>query len=234
MEFAEMGNRLSLFHSVREPLEPSVEPPPVLVMLHGVGSNEEDLMGLAPMLDPRFFVISARAPITLQHGSYAWYHLEFTQTGQIINHEEAESSRLRLLQFVEEIAESYDVNPDRLYLMGFSQGCIMSLSAALTQPRRFAGIVGMSGRLLPDVVPKLAPASELNQLPVLIVHGTDDRVISIEYGRAIREALEKLPVDVTYREYNMGHTISNQSLAYIERWLTERLDSNTDWRSLNP
>jgi phospholipase/carboxylesterase len=226
-----MDSRFSLFHAVREPLAHSPEPPPVLMMLHGVGSNEQDLMSLAPMLDPRFFVISARAPITLQHGSYAWYHVQFTQTSQIINREEAESSRVRLLEFVREVIESYNVDADRFYLMGFSQGCIMSLSAALIQPRLFAGIVGISGRLLPDLLDKLAPAADLKQLPVLIVHGTGDRVLSIEYGRAIRDALDKLPVDLTYREYPMGHSISNQSLADIERWLTQRLDSKGDWRT---
>jgi phospholipase/carboxylesterase len=200
-------------------------------MLHGVGSNEQDLMSLAPMLDPRFFVISVRAPITLQHGSYAWYHVQFTETSQIINPEEAESSRLLLLKFLREVTESYNVDADHLFLIGFSQGCIMSLSAALTQPRLFAGIVGMSGRLLPGLLDKLAPEAELKGLPLHIVHGTEDRVLSIEYGRAIRDALEKLPVNLTYREYAMGHNTSHQSLQDIEQWLAERLDSNANWRT---
>ena len=201
-------------------------------MLHGVGSNEQDLMGLAPMLDPRFFVVSARAPITLQHGSYAWYHVQFTPHGHIINPEEAETSRVRLLHFLDEVTDSYNVDPDRVYIMGFSQGCIMSVSAALTEPIRFAGVVGMSGRLLPDILDKAAPHEDLRGLPILIVHGTDDSVLSIEYGRAIRDALEKLPVSLTYREYPMGHHVSNESLGDIERWLSARLDSQEDWRAV--
>ena len=227
-----MSHRFSLVHAVREPVERSAKPAPVLIMLHGVGSNEQDLMGLAPMLDPRFFVVSVRAPITLQHGSYAWYHVQFTPHGHIINPEEAEASRELILQFVGEVTDSYNVDSDRVYIMGFSQGCIMSVSAALTEPARFAGVVGMSGRLLPDIVDKAAPAQELRGLPILIVHGTDDSVLSIEYGRAIRDALEKLPVDLTYLEYPMGHHVSNESLADIERWLSERLDSREDWRTV--
>jgi phospholipase/carboxylesterase len=227
-----MSHRFSLIHAVREPAERSDKPAPVLLMLHGVGSNEQDLMGLAPMLDPRFFVVSARAPITLQHGSYAWYHVQFTPHGHIINPEEAEASRARILQFMDEVNDSYNVDPERLYIMGFSQGCIMSVSAALTEPRRFAGVVGMSGRLLPDILEKAAPHQILRGLPILIVHGTDDSVLSIEYGRAIRDAMEKLPVHLTYREYPIGHHVSDESLADIEQWLSDRLDSQEDWRTV--
>ena len=221
---------LSLIHSVREPLDDSRDPAPVLILLHGVGSNEQDLMGLAPAFDRRFLVVSVRAPITLQHGSYAWYHVQFSPHGHVINPDEAEASRVRILRFVDEVLESYNVDPDRVFLMGFSQGCIMSLAAALTEPARFAGIVGMSGRLLPDVLTKAAPAAELRGLPVLVVHGTFDSVLAIEYGRAIRDALEKLPVALTYREYPMDHQISEESFAAISDWLAARLEDERDWR----
>jgi phospholipase/carboxylesterase len=226
-----MAGQFSLVHAVREPTERSVTPPPVLLLLHGVGSNEQDLMALAPMLDHRFFVISTRAPFTLQHGSYAWYHVQFTPTGQIMNPEEAEASRFRILHFIDEVNDSYNVDPERMFIMGFSQGCIMSVAAALTEPQRFAGVVGMSGRLLPGIVDKAAPADELRGLPVFISHGTADQVLGIEYGRALNDALERLPVNLTYREYPMGHHVSNQSLSDIERWLSERLDSQEDWRN---
>ena len=223
-----MPTRFSLVHAVREPLESSSEPAPILVMLHGVGSNEQDLMGLAPRLDPRFFIVSPRAPITLEHGSYGWYHVQFTPQGPVIDPQEAEPSRVLILRFLDEIADSYNVDPDQVYLLGFSQGCIMSLSAALTEPRRFAGIVGMSGRLLPGVLDRRAPEADMRGLPVLIVHGIHDSVLPIEYGREIRDALEKLPVALTYREYPMGHHVSNESLSDVEMWLTERLDSKID------
>jgi phospholipase/carboxylesterase len=214
----------SLVHAVREPKNNSAEAAPLLILLHGVGSNEQDLIGLAPVFDPRMFVVSARAPITLGHGSYGWYHVQFTATGPIIDPGEAESSRRLVLKFVEELCDSYKVDRRRVFLMGFSQGCIMSLAAGLTEPRRFSGIVGMSGRLLPGILSKAAPPEQLTGLPVLIVHGTQDNVLQIEYGRGIRDALQELPVDLTYREYPMGHSVSQQSLNDITSWLTKRLD----------
>jgi phospholipase/carboxylesterase len=218
----------SLVHAVREPAGNTREPAPLLILLHGVGSNEQDLIGLTPALDSRFFIVSARAPITLGHGSYGWYHVQFTPAGPIINDEEAESSRRVLLKFVDELPKSYNIDRRRIYLMGFSQGCIMSVAAALTVPRMFAGVVGMSGRLPPGIMEKAAPSDELKGLPFLIVHGTQDSVLPIEYGREIREALEKLPVDLTYREYTMGHTVSQQSLSDVSGWLTQRLDTKSE------
>jgi phospholipase/carboxylesterase len=222
--------KFSLVHAVREPAGNTREPAPLLLLLHGVGSNEQDLIGLAPALDPRFFVVSARAPVTLGHGSYGWYHVQFTPNGHIIDADEAERSLGLLVDFVGELAGSYNIDRQRVYLMGFSQGCIMSVAAALTAPRLFAGIVGMSGRLLPGILEKAAPEDDLHGLPVMIVHGTQDQVLPIEFGRAIREALQKLPVDLTHREYPIGHSVSPQSLADIADWLTQYLDA-PDWRA---
>src|SRR4051812_15883257 len=179
--------QLSLTHIVRQPTVPSEGRPPLLVLLHGIGSNEQDLIGLAPSLDGRFLTVSARAPITLDRGAFAWFHIQFTPNGIVIEPDEAEASRLLVLKFVDEVVEAYGADPKRVYLMGFSQGCIMSLAASLTEPKKFAGVVGMSGRLLPEVEPKIAPPEELKGLPFMIVHGTDDQVLPLSYGRAIRD-----------------------------------------------
>jgi phospholipase/carboxylesterase len=219
--------QLSLTHIVRQPSVPSEGRPPLLVLLHGVGSNEQDLMGLAPALDGRLLIVSVRAPITMERGAYAWFHIQFTPNGIVIAPEEAEASRIQVLKLVGELVEAYDADPGRVFLMGFSQGCIMSLAAALTEPEKFAGVVGMSGRLLPEVEPKIASADRLRGLPIMIVHGTEDQVLPISYGRAIRDKLQTLPVDLTYKEYRMPHSVSQESLDDISKWLKKRLDSPT-------
>jgi phospholipase/carboxylesterase len=221
---------LVLKHLARQPLKRGDGKPPLLILLHGVGSNEQDLMGLAPLLDPRFLVVSARAPITLGVGSFAWFHVQFTPTGIEIDPQEAEQSRLEVLKFVEAAISAYDADPRHVFLMGFSQGCIMSLSAALTEPRKFAGVVGMSGRILPEVLTKTAPPDQLRGLPILIVHGTLDSVLPIEHGRDSRELLAKLPVELEYIEYPMAHQVSQESMEDITRWLRNHLDNETDWR----
>ncbi len=222
-------NEFTLKHVAREPMSGSPRDggkPPLLVLLHGVRSNEQDLLGLTPMLDPRFFVVSAQAPIQMGPSAYGWYHVEFRPDGSfVINDEEADRSRGLVLKFLPELKERYPVDPDRVFLMGFSQGCIMSLGAALAQPKAVAGVVGMSGRLLPSTLAHQAPESELRGLPVYVVHGTRDQVIGIQYGREIRDTLGKLPVDLTYREYDMAHNVTRESIADISQWLTTRLDT---------
>jgi len=197
---------------------------PLLLLLHGVGSNEHDLVQLAPYLDPRFFVVSARAPITLAPGMYAWFEVQLDPVRPIINPQQAESSREKLLTFIDKAIETYGIDPVRVYLMGFSQGAIMSLAVALTSPEKVAGVVAMSGRVLPEIVPHIAAPEALRDLPIFVAHGTEDQVLPIHHGRAARELLQRLPVALTYREYPMGHQISDQSLADIAGWLTQRLD----------
>lgn len=216
--------KLSLTYIVQQPSVPSGGKPPLLVLLHGIGSNEQDLIGLAPSLDWRFLIVSARAPITLERGAYAWFHIQFTATGIVIQPEEAEASRLLVLKFVDEIVEAYGADSSRVFLMGFSQGCILSLAASLTEPRKFAGVVGMSGRLMPEIETQMAPAAQLQGFPMMIVHGTLDQVLPIAYGRGIRDRLQALPVELTYREYAMSHTVSPESLRDIAAWLKNRLD----------
>ncbi len=216
---------LSLVHLIREPSRRNSSPPPLLLLLHGVGSYEGDLFTMAPMLDERFFIVSARAPITLMPGAYAWFHVEFTPDGPVINPQEAEQSRLKVLDFIDELVRAYQLDPKQIYLMGFSQGAILSLSLALTHPEKLAGVVAMSGRILPQVLPLQARPEALKDLPIFIVHGTHDQKLPVAYGRNSRDILSKLPVALTYREYPMGHEVSAESFRDVKAWLKERLDS---------
>ena len=216
-------NTLPLVHLVRQPII-EADTPPLLLLLHGVGSNEHDLFELAPFLDKRFLIISVRAPNTLGPGSFAWFEVNFTPQGPAINPEQAEASRETLIIFIKEAITTYGANPKQVYLMGFSQGAIMSASVALTRPELVAGAALMSGRILPEIQPLIASHEELSGFPFLVVHGTADMVLPISYGRASRTLLSSLPVDLTYHEYPMGHEVSQASLRDVTAWLSEQLE----------
>ena len=214
---------LPLVHLVRPPII-EAGTPPLLLLLHGIGSNEHDLYGLAPFLDKRFLIISVRAPNILGPGSYAWFEADFTPQGPVINPEQAEASRITLITFLKEAITAYGADPKQVYLMGFSQGAIMSASVALTTPGLVAGVVLMSGRILPEIQSLIAPHEDLEGLPFLVVHGTVDMVLPITYGRASRELLSSLPVELTYHEYPMGHEVNQESLSDVTAWLSQQLD----------
>ena len=219
---------LSLVHVVRAPAPDANavgERPPLLVLLHGVGANEKQMAGIAPAFDPRFLVVSVRSPVVLGPNAFGWFHVTFTPQGPVIDAEEAEAGWTLLARFVDEAVAAYGADPARVYVGGFSQGAIMSLAALLTAPRKIAGAVAMSGRLLPEVLPHAAPADELRGRRVLIVHGEADEKLGVHLARWAREQLERLPLALTYRELPMAHAMTDESLAVVTDWLSASLDS---------
>jgi phospholipase/carboxylesterase len=214
---------LALSHLYAPPRH-AAEKPPLLVLLHGVGSNERDLFGIAAEVDARFAVVSARAPHTRFAGSYAWFEVQMLPGATFVIDEAMwRESLAHVVDFIGEAVTAYDADPTRVYMLGFSQGAIMSLCVMLTRPDLVAGVVAMSGRLLPEVRPMVRPAADLEQFPVLITHGENDPVIPVRYGREVREFLEELPVDLAYHEFPMGHEVTGRSLKVAADWLTSQL-----------
>ena len=194
------------------------------MLLHGIGADEHDLFGIAPFLDERFFIASLRAPYDLPYGGYAWFELYIEPGKVVVNVKQAEESRAKLLEFIPKIVADHDLDPARVYLCGFSQGSIISLSAVLTEPAKFAGLVCMSGRCSPEMLPKEYDLEALKYFPIFVTHGVYDPVLPVDNGRGTKEVLSRLPVDLKYNEYEMGHEISQDSLTDVSIWLADKLD----------
>lgn len=221
---------MSLIHDSHPPqAKPAKgERSPLLVLVHGRGSNEHDLPGLIPYLDERFFCVSVRAPFTLGPGAVTWYHL--IQIGDP-DPETFGQSLDRLSRFVDEAVAAYPVDPARVYLLGFSQGAVMSLALLLSVPVKLAGVVAMSGYVpltVSNWEKRVAPPEALAGKAALVIHGTHDPLIPISYGRQAQGYLAKTPVALTYREYPMGHQISAESLATVADWLRAQLGGRED------
>ncbi len=224
----------SLFHHTAPGKSGLKGKPPLLLLLHGYGANEDDLFSLAPYLDERFFIVSARAPITLRGmGGYAWFNLGFTAQGISVDPAEVEAARHTLHKFIGEIVEAYDCDPNAVYLVGFSQGAMMSLAVALTYPGSAAAVVAMSGRLMPQIIEQIPDKDALIGLPVFVLHGTRDAVLPISHGRDTSRHLSELPIDLTYKEYDMGHEVSAESLEDITEWLRQQLDRASSGMLIN-
>ncbi len=217
---------MKLKYRYKEPTKTTNEKPPLLILLHGFGADENDLFGLASFMDERFFIASVQAPFALDFGGRAWFELYF-QMGQVtgFNTGQFEQSRQMVLEFVDEVVAEHDLDAERVYLCGFSQGSMMSLSAMFSEPEKFAGVVAMSGRAANEMVVE-ENIDKLKDFPILVTHGTLDQVLPIENGRATKEILSRLPVDLEYKEYAMAHEISPESLQDVSSWLSSELDSN--------
>lgn len=213
---------MTLPHLVRRAAVPSPRPP-LLVLLHGLGADERDLFGLAPYLDPRFVVVSVRAPRLAEPMGYSWYDIDWTRVPRRVDEEQARESRDRLARFLPEACASLGADASRVWLMGFSQGAFLSAALALGHPRLVRGFAGHSGGLLPRLVPD-APPPGFEGLPVLLQHGQLDDVVPLSAGEEARDRLEELGARVDWREHAIGHEISGDSLVELVRWLSARLD----------
>jgi phospholipase/carboxylesterase len=162
--------------------------------------------------------------LALAFGGRAWFELYF-EGGQVngFNARQFEESVQMILESVDEIVEKHDLDKQRIYLCGFSQGSMMSISSVFRQPEKFAGAVLMSGRAANEMVVK-ENIEKLKEFPVLVTHGTLDPVLPIENGRATKEILLRLPVNLEYKEYEMAHEISPESLTDVSQWLKSKLD----------
>jgi phospholipase/carboxylesterase len=212
-------------HRLVAPRTPS-QRPPLLVLLHGIGADEEDLLPLSPHLDPRFLVVSARAPYLAEPMGYRWYAIDWTVSPPRGDPAEIAASRDLLGRFVDELVDQHGVDPARVHLFGFSQGAIMALSLLLARPALVRGVVAHSGRLARLPGPGPSPGA-LARARALVLHGADDDVVPVDQGRKARDVLGPLlGTNITYREYaGLGHGISPESLRDAAGWLSAALDA---------
>jgi len=211
----------SLHYLVREPKVKTAHPP-LLILMHGVNSNEQDLFSLADQLPDKYLVISAQGPYKLGGNGYAWYHADFSVSPAIINKEEAEKTRELIITFIGQLKGKYTFDESKVFLCGFSQGAIMSYSVGLTHPDKIKGIAVMSGRILDEVKPKVVAGKQLKQLSVFISHGTKDKVLAVQQARDANLYLAKLGVYATYKEYMDGHTINREMFGDLVEWLNKQ------------
>jgi phospholipase/carboxylesterase len=214
---------LNLHHLVR----PAVERPadagqgagtPGLLLLHGRGADEYDLMGLSEALDPRFTVVSVRAPFRWGPG-YAWYDIPGMEGSE---GDQMRASLEQLRPFLEAMLPAYSIDPRRLWVMGFSQGAVMSVVLTLTSPEVVRGIVMHSGYVPVKSGLELQP-EKARKVSIFIAHGKYDDIIPPDWGRASEAYLRPHIERLTYREYPIGHSISEESLYDLSEWLTSQL-----------
>jgi phospholipase/carboxylesterase len=208
-----------LVYKSAEPRRAEGAKSPAIILLHGRGADENDLLGLAQYLDERLTIFSIRAPFPFEFGGYTYFLLNDDGTAE--PSEFLESHR-RLLTFVEAVGSLPEVDPSKIYLLGFSMGTIMSYALALTHPAKFAGVIAQSGFVRDH------PALEfrwkhLEGCPFMITHGTQDPVIPVALARKTKDLFAASNADFMYREYPMGHEISGESLADVAGWLRKKL-----------
>ena len=201
------------------------DPRGLLVLHHGRGSDEQDLMGLADVLDPerRLHIVTPRAPLRLPGSpGYHWYLVPR------VGYPDPDSFRAayaELASFHDGLWERTGIGPERTVLGGFSMGTVMSYALGLGGDRPApAGILALSG-FIPTVDGRRPSLSDRTDTAVLIAHGRLDPVIPVTFARAAHELLEHAGFTVDYRESDAAHNVDPGDIPRTTAWLDRILAS---------
>jgi phospholipase/carboxylesterase len=205
---------------LHRPADLSMDSPSLLVLLHGVGSNEQDMFGLAPAVPARFDVLSLRAPNPLGPDAFAWFTFATAPDGRrVIDSEQEAASRPLVAEAVQAAGRQLSVAPENVVVGGFSQGGIMALSLLLTRPELMRAAMVMHSRLLPEVLPFFAPKDAFRGRQLWVSHGIADAMIPLSKAHDIRDTVEPLPIELTYHEFPGGHEIRLAEQSAAMTWL---------------
>jgi phospholipase/carboxylesterase len=198
-----------------------------LIVLHGLGADGNDFVPIAQELDlaavggARFvFPHAPMRPVTM-NGGYVmrtWYDIAGTP---LVRREDETGLRASqaLIEALIERERERGMPAARIVMMGFSQGCAMTLMTGLRHGERLAGLVGLSG-YLPLAAQTAAERSAANaDVPIFLAHGRDDPMITIDRATASRDALRALGYGVEWHDYAMPHSVCMDEIADLNRWL---------------
>jgi len=201
---------------------------PVLFILHGYGSNEDDLFELSASIDPRYMIYCLRAPLSIGNGGFAWYHLSRDKDKKLLyDYQEAAKSRIKVMQFIREQCRLNKLDSNQVVLMGFSQGAMLAYDLALSYPGKIRSVLALSGRLLEESKSQ-SKSTFIQSTSFFIAHGLNDEMIPVSEAEKAKAHLLLIKVrELEYKTYPMQHTINGQEIIDIRAWLRKLLETNT-------
>jgi len=216
--------QLKLVHQVNEP-ENEMQDAPLLVLLHGRGSNESVFISMAPNLDRRLRVVSVQGPIKMGEGRFAWFDLQRNSDG-LRRYEGAEvlSMSDRLVAFIEAFVSHHELEPKQIFIGGFSQGAIMSLGTGLRHPKVVDGVLCFSGALYPEFLTDVPLSAEQKELSILVTHGKKDIVLPFAEIELAVNQLKSKGLETTFKQYDSAHTFPPENFRDFREWLVQELD----------
>ena len=212
---------MSLHYIVREPKETTTNPP-LLILLHGYGSNEQDLFSFAEELPDNLLIVSAQAPLSMGFGGYAWYSINFDdKNGKFSDLKEAKESIDKIAVFVDEIKKKHNTNPDKTFLLGFSQGAILSYSLSFFYPNKVQHVIALSGYINKELLPENISNKIITDY--YCSHGSVDQVLPVDWARKSKPFLDNLGLNCEYSEYPVGHGVAPQNFYSFKTWIEKRM-----------
>ncbi|GGP06108.1 phospholipase [Cloacibacterium rupense] len=197
---------------VREPenITPQTQ---MLVMLHGYGSNEEDLFSFRHDLPEDWIIVSFRAPNNSEYEGFSWYNIDFNDAEKFIDVEQAVDSMKQIMRSIDNLKHHYNLET-KVNIMGFSQGGVLTYAMTLTYPEYFNKVACLSAYPEPKILKNIKGKKQIQHLRFFISHGNEDAVIPLEWGRKAADFLYELGAFFSFREYMTGHSLNQKN--YID------------------
>ncbi|MGS4344141.1 alpha/beta hydrolase [Myroides odoratus] len=216
-----METTLSIPYLIQEP-KVKKDKNPLILLLHGYGSNEEDLFSFASELPEDYYIVSAQAPYPVPPYGYAWYAIHFdADANKFSDDQQAIESRDLIVRFLDELVQTYPIDTTNINLVGFSQGAILSYAIALSYPDKINKVVALSGYFHAPLMKEGFEQHDFSHLRLFASHGTVDQVIPIDWARKTSPILDALQIKHQYKEYPVGHGVHPLNFADFKRFLLE-------------
>ncbi len=196
-----------------------VKKAPMLVLLHGYGSNEHDLFSLTSHIPEDWLVVSIRGTFAVGQNQYCWFKVQMVDGKISIDAAEEENSRYAVLEIIDKIVKLHHIDSERIVVAGFSQGANLSESIALLNPDKIAGFAMFSGRFMEEIKSKITSKESIKNLKVFVAHGTNDKMLPKHYADENIEILMQLGLKPKIVFDNHEHTISYKALKEFSNWL---------------
>ena len=212
-------NNISFGYSVKESLSFDKDDK-VIIMFHGYGSNKDDLFSFAKFMNPNFLIISVQAPIQMDYNSYCWWSLNYNNDMQLqMDAKEAENSLNELNRFIsEDLSTKYNFGLNQVYLLGFSQGCMISYALSINFPENYKKAVGLSGKIPYEII-NFDEKFDYSNHNFFCSHGVNDQVIPIEVGRESNRWFSEKNINHKYLEFESAHGINSENFEQMNLWL---------------
>lgn len=208
-------------HVVRQPKQPTKNPA-LLVLLHGYGSNELDLFSFADELPDNLLIISLRAPYEMGNGAYAWYAINLdSENNKFSDLVQARESMQKIATTIDSLKIQYATNQNNTFLLGFSQGAILSYALSFNFPNKIEHIIALSGYLNTELLPE--KSNQKISTDYYISHGSVDQVIPVDWARKACPFLDSKEIKNEYSEYPVGHGVAPQNFFSFKKWIENRL-----------
>jgi phospholipase/carboxylesterase len=217
-----LNEDLALKYLIKVPANKSGNTP-VVILLHGYGSDEKDLFELAKFFPANFMVIAARAPYKLpDRQGFQWYEMIEVDGHHAGKKENLDHSRDLIIKFIGQVVNKYKTDPKQVYVAGFSQGAMMSFIVGLSAPEKMKGIAPLSGMIMASVKPEIKNNADLKRLKIFIAHGTADIRVPFEDDKASYDYLLSLGLKPEFHQYEgVGHQITKEEIDELMLWLTK-------------